>query len=162
MDDFRKPYEYVEEKRGFILLFVFMLITIDIIQAPVCIVQAYGHLKQNAVLGTAFMVLSFLYMLFIPYTAVTCYHLKKKLVRVSKVYLVVRAVFLSGCIMTAFLYNMKNLLVEGRDNNNFLELLFLYLILPLVLNLALSVGWYLYFIKSKRCRELVNKQIPGL
>jgi hypothetical protein len=153
MDEFRKPYEYTEEKRGFILLFIIMLLTIDILQAPLYIVQGYGSFKHIPVLSISFAVVSILYLLFLLFTAMTCYKMKKNLVAVSKAYLIVRTIFLVSCVIILFI-NVSNI----KDYETAVEYYFRELIAPLAFELVLSIGWYLYFLKSKRCRELVNKQ----
>ncbi len=159
MDEFRKAYEYTEEKRGLILLFIIMIITIDTLQAPCYIVPVYGNLKHIPVLGICFMAISILYVLFILLTAMTCYKVKKNMVIISKTYLVVRTIFLVGCIIILFLYNVhgNNNTLIGKHYNSDIALLFTEIIGPIAFELVFSAGWYLYFTKSKRCRELVQK-----
>lgn len=158
MDEFRKPYEYNEEKRGLILLFIIMLILIDIFQGPLYIVPVYDILKKIPVISSVFMVLSCLYILFILYTAITCYKLKKNMVIVSKLYLIVRVVFMISCIIIFFLYNIKGktMIGLGSQYNTVAEYSIPGLIAPIVFVLAFSTGWYTYFLKSKRCKELVK------
>lgn len=158
MDDFRKPYEYNEEKRGLILLFIIMIITIDIYQAPLYIMPTYGELKQIPAIRIAFMVISILYILFILFTVITCYKLKKNMVTTSKAYLIVRAVIMCCCIIILFFYNVniKNKMGYGRKYSTVSQLFIMELIAPLAFVLVFSIGWYLYFLKSKRCKELVK------
>lgn len=158
MDDFRKPYEYTEEKRGFILLFVIMLITIEILQAAILIVPTYFELSNKPPLGTAFLALGILYLVFNLFTAIICYKLNKKLIAVSKAFLIVRTVFLSSCLLIRFFNNvdLKNLIGFDKQYYSIFELLSTTLFFPLACLLAFSIGWYLYFIKSKRCKELIQ------
>lgn len=158
MDEFRKPFEYTEEKRGFLLIFIFMIVSIDILLALAYIIQLYDHFKQIPVLRICFIVISILYLLTIPFTFMTCYNLKKYLVTVSKAYLIIRTVFFVGCITIKFLYDVQHVNTYiGNRYRSITEFTSMELIAPLVFELAFSIGWYLYFLYSKRCKEIVNK-----
>lgn len=159
MEDFRKQYEYTEEKRGFILLFVIMLITIDLLHTPFYIVPVNNQLKQFPVINIVFVVISITFLLFIIFTAVTCYKLKRNMVIISKVYLVVRIVFLSFCIFVLYFYELKCKTLTGKNYSNVGELTLVWLAGPLAFELAFSIIWYLYFLKSKRCKEIIEKQV---
>lgn len=160
MDDFRKPFEYSEEKRGFILFFIIMLISTDILVAVSYTVQVYGFLKHIPVLGIGFLVIGILFILFIPFTANTCYKLKKNMVTIAKTYLIVRAVFTTCSIIIVFLKVVNDESMIGNGANHYAtvaELTFTVLIAPLAYVLVFSVGWYLYFLKSKRCKKFVKE-----
>lgn len=152
MDEFKKPYEYFEDKRGLILLFIFTLITIDVYQVFIYIVPTYGDLKHIPVLSICFLAISILYLLFLLFTIISCYQLKKNMPNISKIYLIVRTIFLSSCIIILFLYevDIKNMLAFGKRYNSVIKLYITGLISPIAFVLLFSVGWYLYFLKSKR------------
>ena len=160
MDDFRKPYEYAEEKRGYLLLFIIMILTIDLLQSPFYIVQVYNILKKVPVVNVGFLFISTLYVLLLLYTALSCYKLKKHMVSLSKAYLIFRAAFKVCCILIAYIYNVdgKSMIGNGNQYSTVAEYTVMGLIMPLIFELVFSVGWYLYFIKSKRCREFVQKR----
>lgn len=160
MDDFRKPYEYTEEKRGYILLFIIMLITIEILQAGILIVPVYFELKNIPPLGTIFMAMGILYLVFNLFTSMICYKLNKNFITVSKAFLIVRTIFLPSCLIIRFINNvdLENLILFDKQYYSIFELLSISLIFPLACILAFSIGWFLYFIKSKRCKELVKEQ----
>ncbi|MDF2943633.1 MAG: hypothetical protein K0S01_2491 [Herbinix sp.] len=160
MDEFRKPYEYEEEKRGVILLFVIMLISVDIFLTLSYTVQVYGILKHIPTLGIGFMVIGILFILFILFTAITCYKLKKNMVTIAKTYLIVRAVFTICSLLIVFFNSFSNESMIGNGTKQYRtvnELIFTVLLAPLAYDLVFSIAWYLYFLKSKRCKELVNR-----
>jgi hypothetical protein len=157
MEDFRKQYEYTEENRGLILLFVIMLLTIDLIHTPFYIVPVNNQLRHFHTLSIIFLTISIIFLLFIIFTAVTCYQLKRYMVILSKVYLIVRVVFMSFCIIILYLYELKSKTLKGNNYSNVGELTLMWLIGPLAFELVFSVAWYLYFLKSKRCKEIAQK-----
>lgn len=161
MDEFRKPYEYEEEKiGGFLLIFVAMLVTADLFFSLALSVQGYNAIKHIPVAGIVFLVLSVLFILFILFTAVSCYKLKKNAVKISKTYLITRTIFtVIGLILIFFAdYNNKNLIGVGSSQyKSQSELTLIVLILPMLYTLTFSIGWYLYFLKSKKCKEIARK-----
>lgn len=157
MNGFGKQYEYTEEKRGLILLFIIMLFSIDSFLAISYTVQVHGFLKRIPVLATGVWVIGILFGLFILYTAITCYKLKRNMVAISKAYLIVRAIFMTICIIIIYLnlVNDKSMIANGaRQYKNLAELNFMVLIMPIAYHLVFSGGWYLYFLKSQRCKEI--------
>ena len=161
MDEFRKPFEYDDEKKGLILVFVILLISIDIFLALSLTVQVYNILTHIPVLATGFMILGILYILFILFTALTCYKLNKNMVIVSKIYLIVRAVFSTCCLILIFIniLNDKRMIGNGAQQyKNVNELTFIVFLAPLFYTLVFSALWFLYFLKSKRFKEFGKKQ----
>lgn len=160
MNDFHKPYEYNEEKRGFLLVFIIMLLSVDPFQAFSFTVRVYGILSTIPVLGVSFLVIAILYILFIPLTVISCYHLKKNMITLSKAYLIVRTVFLTGCILLLFFNAISNKSIIANGSNDYKtipEITFFILVGPLIYNLGFSFLWYRYFLTSKRCQELSKK-----
>ena len=156
-EDFRKPYEYEEEKRGFILLFVIMLLIIDTLQSISFSVQLYNYYKNIPFLCIGITVLGILSILYTIYIAAISYKLKKTMVTEAKRYLIIRAVFSSGSYIILYFNIIKNenLVGNGIDQyKTFVEMLLWELIIPLAYILFFSIGWYLYFVKSKRCKRL--------
>ncbi len=161
MEDFRKPFEYTEEKRGFILLFIFTLIAVDIYQAFIYIMPAYNNLWQTPAIRTCFISIAILYILSIPFTAFVCFKLNKHMITISKVYLIFRSIVIICSITIIFMYNVdiSKKVAYGDIYTSLLQVTFVNLILPIAFVLLFSVGWYIYFIKNKSCREFQQRQI---
>jgi hypothetical protein len=154
-DDFKKEYEYTEEKRGAILVFVLMILSIDILMAIFYTAQVSGYFTQIPVLNISFLALGILYILFIIFTAATCYRLKKSMFSVSKIYLVIRAVYTLYSSIIIFVHSLNDPGVLKEYDSVFI-MIFSMLLLPLAYMAAFSIGWYLYFKKSKKCKELMK------
>lgn len=161
MEDFRKPFEYTEEKKGFILLFVFMLIVVDIYQAFIYIMPAYNNLWQTPAIRTGYIYISIIYIVSIPLTAFVCFKLNKHMLTISKVYLLFRSIVLISSITIIFIFNVNfsSKVAFGSLYTSLLQVIFINLILPIAFVLVFSVGWFIYFIKSKSCREFQQRQI---
>jgi len=161
-DEFRKPYEYEEERIGGLLLFfVIMLVAVDLSLTVALVYQGYNAMKHLPAISVTFLVVSALYAAFLLYTVVVCYKTKKSMIKVSKVFLVVRAIFTTLCLVIIYLNNLADPSAVGTGNNQFqsvFELTMIVFVLPLVYMLFFSGIWYLYFSKSKKCAELVKSK----
>jgi hypothetical protein len=158
-DEFRKPYEYKEEKRGFILVFILSLITFDILQTLSLSAQVNEVFKATPVLRIFCMVVSTAFIVFTFYTAIICYRLKKNLVQLSKLYLIVRVVISSVYVIIIYVYRMthEHLVGDGIHQYHTVNLMVVgELIIPLAYVMVFSAIWLVYFTLSKRCRELVK------
>jgi hypothetical protein len=158
-EEFRKPYEYHEEKRGFILVFILTLITFDILQTLSLSAQVNEVFKSVPVVRIFFLILSVLFVIFTLYTAVICYQLKQKLVKVSKLYLIIRAIISTGYVVIIYVYRISRVHLVGDGQQQYKtvnEMVIGELIIPLAYVIVFSVIWYVYFILSKRCKNLVK------
>jgi hypothetical protein len=160
MDEmFRKPFEYEEEKRGLIILFIIMLIVIDTLQTFSFTTQLY-EAYQNSALRTVFVILCILSILSMLFTAVNCSKMRKKMLPIAKLYLLIRVIYYVGCVILLYIYSVNHLHLIGEGEGRYStegQMIFGELVVPFAYILAFSIGWYLYFIKSKRCRELLKK-----
>lgn len=159
MDEFRKPFEYEEEKRGFILVFIFMLIIVDVIQTLSLTTQVYKIFKQNSVLKNGFMVAGVLFLLYVLYTAITCYRLSKNMVTIAKSYLIVRVIFSALLVVIVYINAIKNENLIGNGIQQYkteAQMVLEELLIPLGYVFVFSIIWYVYFLKSKRCKEFLK------
>lgn len=159
MDEFRKPYEYNEEKRGFLLLFIVMILTVDVFLVVSYTIQSFNALKKIMILAIIAVVLGSLTALCAFITATICYQLNRKLIAVSKAYLAARAVFTAISIIVVYLNNINNQALIGHGPNQYAnasELTLLTLVMPMAYTLAFSIIWHQYFLKSKRLRALIK------
>ncbi len=159
MDDFRRPYEFNEEKRGIILLYIILLLSVETFMAFSYLVQV-TRIYSGSAFSYGFMAIGVLYIAFLLFTVIICYKLKYYMVTVSKIYLMVRAIYMVFCITIIYVNASKNesLIANGpRGFKSTGELMFTVLIGPLSYVLIFSVIWYLYFTKSQRCKEISKK-----
>jgi hypothetical protein len=159
-EEFRKPYEYNEEKRGFILVFILTLITFDILQTLSLTAQVNEAFKTVPIVRILFLILSVLFILFTLYTAMICYQLKKNLVKVSKLYLIVRAIISTCYVVVIYVYRISRVHLVGDGQQQYKtvnEMVIGELIIPLAYVMVFSMIWYIYFTLSKRCKSLVNQ-----
>lgn len=164
MDGFRKPFEYEEEKRGFIHVFIIMLLVLDTQLTLSYIAQVYGTYKHLPILRMGYMAIGILFFLFILTTIVICSKMKKGMVKLSKIYLIVRTVFLICGVGLVYMNarNNENLIGNGSQRYRTVgDMVLGVFILPLASILVFSIGWYLYFSLSKRCKELRKKTSNG-
>lgn len=157
MNEFGKKFEYFDDKKGALLYFIIMIITADVILSLICFIQA-GALLGNPLLNVLYKAMGVLCFLLIPYTAVTCYRVKRNLVMISKVYLAVRTVYMTCGIVILFINSAtdNNMIGTGKKYSSVAELVLYELLFPLGCIVISSGGWYLYLLKSKRCREITK------
>ncbi|MDI9514128.1 MAG: hypothetical protein GX384_05340 [Clostridiaceae bacterium] len=156
MDEFRKPFEYDDEKRGLLILFIIMVITIDGSIAVALTLQVYGVFKTVPMVAMVFAATGVLYILSILYTAVYCYRLKEGTAKVAKVYLVIRVLFTVFSIVVVYLRNVSDERLIGSGPQQFRsieELSRIGLIYPIIYTLTFSALWFLYFSRSKRFKK---------
>ena len=158
-EEFRKPYEYNEEKRGFILVFILTLITFDILQTLSLSAQVNEVFKAEPIVRIFFLILSISFVVFTIYTAMNCYRLKKNLVKMSKLYLIVRAIISASYVVIIYVYRLsrEKLVGDGQQQYHTVSAMVMgELVIPLTYVVVFSVIWYVYFTFSKRCKKLVN------
>ncbi len=159
-EEFRKPYEYNEEKRGFILVFILTLLSFDILQTLSLSAQVNEAFKAGPVFRIFFLILSTLFVIFTLYTATNCYRLKKNLVKISKLYLIVRAIISTCYVVIIYVYrtSREHLVGDGQQQYQTVkEMVIGELLIPLAYVIVFSVIWYAYFTLSKRCKKLISQ-----
>lgn len=162
MEEFRKPYEYFEERRGVILIFIVMILFADIFLSLNCTDQLYNKFWQTPVLSIGFLVIGIAFLLFLLYTAVSCYKLKKNMVTTAKAYLIIRTVFMIGNNIILFIHDKKFDIGNGPDQYVTFGKYFIgVLLLPVAYDLVFGIAWYLYFVKSRKCREFKKRSIEA-
>ena len=156
MDEFRKPFEYQEEKRGLLTLFIIMITVIDGSVSASLTLQVYGILKAVPAAGISFIAAGAIFLKYILYTAIYCYRLKEGAAKAAKVYLVVRALYTALRIMAVYMHSIggKTLIGNGpRQFRSTEELTTMVLIYPMIYTIAFSAIWFVYFSRSRRFRK---------
>ena len=155
--DFRKPYEYDEDERGLIFVFVLMIIAIDIFMTIYRASRLYLVIQQQFALRVGVIVVTVFFFICIITTAVNCYKMKKNMVLIAKTYLVVRTILSIGYLVLLFTKNNFNKHLVGGESDQYgstAEMITWELLVPLIYTLLFTVFWYWYFTKSKRFKKL--------
>lgn len=155
--EFRKPFEFEEEKKGLVLLFVIMILAIDTLQTLSFATQESKYLENTPILGIASLIIGGMFVLYIIYTTVIVFRMKGNYVVAAKRYIIIRTIFSLINFLFVFYNIMKheNLIGEAQDQYQSMGIMLLWeLIIPLFYILSFSVIWYLYFTYSKRCRKV--------
>lgn len=161
MDEFRKPFEYDDEKRGLLMLFIIMITVVDGSIAIALTLQVYRILSHLPAVSIAFLVIAVSFFLFMLFTAVNCYRLKRTTAKVSKIYLIIRALFTVFSIVMVYINNVGNESLIGNGPRQFQsieELTNVCLVYPLAYTLLFSGIWYFYFLRSKRFEKAAEEQ----
>lgn len=158
MDEFRRPYEYDDEKgvSGVLLIYFVMLIAEETLLGLISLSFGYNMLAENRVLGMIAMGISVLYVLFAVYSAIVLKQLKKYAVKVSKVFLVFRFIYMMPYLIVNTISRIREIPYEkGFEMYDAMHRsIIVSLIISIAFVIAFSVGWYLYLNKSKKVREL--------
>lgn len=156
MDQYRKEFEYEEEKGvgGFLLIFFIMMLSSEPILGIIATAKGYQFFISNPVLKTGYILAG---ILIIAALLVECTLLKKisKLaVPFVKIYLAARIVFYIPTFIINTIIQIENipyLKTERLYNNEYYSII-LSNIIYLFYVIAFSVLWWLYFNKSKRVK----------
>lgn len=159
--EYRKPYEYEEEKRGLILLFVIMILAIDILQTLSFASLENKYLGHMKILGISLYIMAMIFIIYIIYTAVIVFKMKGNFVLAAKRYIIIRTIFSLFNFLIIFLNILKHekLIGEAQDQYQSVGVMLLWeLFIPLFYIISFSLVWYLYFTYSKRCRNVEVKE----
>jgi hypothetical protein len=156
MDEFRKPYEYEDEKgvSGFLLIFFLMVIAIEPFQTIIAIFFGYANLELMPVLRIVYVIISILLICFSLFTAVALKKIQKKAVSIVKIYLIFRLIYFIPFTIFNTIYQIKHITIQVTDsryNGEYTGIIYGFAI-SIVYVLAFSALWYLYFQKSKKVK----------
>jgi hypothetical protein len=157
MSEFRKSYEYEEEKGigGLLMLFFVMLISVEVLLALLILVQGHAVLKAEPYLGPAFLVLGTGYLVFLLFTCIALRKMPRYAVRISQMLLVVRVLFLTPVYLRLYAtFSRDPGIVSGFRSQS--DIVLIGLVVPLACILLFSGLWYWYFQSSRRVRQFVQ------
>ena len=158
MNEFRKPYEYMEEKgiSGFLLLYFLMLLAVETVLGVITLSYGYDLLSGNRVLGAIIIGMSAFYILFSLFSSIVLKKLKKFAVKVSKVFLVFRVVYLIPYLILNTISQIGAIPYDREHEmySTMLGNIIVTSVISLLLIVAFSIGWYIYLNRSKKVREL--------
>lgn len=158
MDEFRKPYEYDDEKgiSGVLLVYFIMLLAEESLLGIISISFGYNILPQNRVLGIIIMGISVFYVLFSVYSAVVLRLLKKYAIKVSKIFLVFRFIYMIPYLIVNTISRVKDIPYD-KDFELYAVMyrsIIVSFIISILFIIAFSFGWYIYLNKSRKVKEL--------
>ena len=165
MDEFKKQYEYVEEKgvSGIMLILFFMLIAIEPFLGILAAFFGYNTMKDTGIIGTAILYVSIAYMIFSLFAGIALKRINRYAVSLIKVFLLFRLIFL-----VPFFYLNTRLLIEAIPYVStyplYKEMYNSYLTsftMSMAYVVAFSVMWYIYLCKSKKVRNLFPQKKTG-
>jgi hypothetical protein len=147
MDGFGKPFEYEEDKvGGLLLVFFVMLISFELLYGIVISIQIFSAFKDIYIVRNILLVLCIMYMISILFTAISLYKIQRYLIKIAKIFLIVRLIFLTICHIIITINGLNNNVKFGNS---------IFLLLYVII---FSVSWYVYFIKSKKCKEFIKNK----
>ncbi len=155
MSDFRKAFEYEEEKGmpGFLLVFFAMLLTFEPLLGATTMFQCHRALKDTPALGAVVLAVGSAYLLLIFATGIALRKRFRLGVTLSKVFLILRVLVMVPVYIVLFA-SLSRLLGSTVELGSPTKILFTRLIAPIGYIVAFSAGWYGYFLKSKKVRKL--------
>ncbi len=158
MNEFRKPYEYMEEKgvSGFLLIYFLMLLGVETILGVITLFYGYDLIAENRILGTVIVVISAFHILFSLFSSIVLKSLKKYAVRVSKVFLVSRLFYLIPYIVFTMISQIREIPnnIDTETYSKMLSSIITSSVISILFVMAFSVGWYIYLNRSRKVREL--------
>jgi hypothetical protein len=165
MNEFKKPFEYEDEKgiSGILLILFFMLISVE----PLLGI-ASAFIWKNAFAGsdtllTLFIGLSVLFILFSFIAGIALKKAARHAVLLVKAYLVYRFLYL---LLTAYV-SMKtqaDVIPYAKDFPDYAVMynsLLTSFLISILYVVVFSVGWYIYLVRSKRVRECFPAKAGG-
>ena len=156
MDEFRKPYEYEEDKpvAGFILGFCVMLISSELPIGFTEVFQGANMLHPMPIWHTLYLIFGYAFLFFIGFTCFSFYRLRRFATTIAKIYLVYRFIFLTFATFLIYHFRLLDKNAIGPRISQFKDMDTLIqncLIIPLIYIIGFSF-WYLYFLRSKRVK----------
>ena len=158
-NEFLKPYEYLDEEgkvSGLLLTFAIMLIFCDMFFAVSAFTQVLGILRNNSVATMIYQWSGWIFMALIVFTCAAIFMLRKYSALVAKTYLLIRLIFFFYSNLFIFNFRFHDPHSIGIHISQFLsmqDLIWKCLIIPMIYVILFSVGWYLYFNRSKRTNK---------
>jgi hypothetical protein len=155
MDEFRKPYEYEEERKvsGLILLFCILLIAGELFIGISILTQGYRLLRSTPTPAALFTLFGLLYLGAILFTNYALYKLPGSAVKITKLFLIYRLIYLTLAILMIFSIRAGDPRSIGPSIYQFRTreaLIQNALVIPMAYTWLFTLIWYPYFLRSKR------------
>lgn len=160
MNDFYRAYEFEEERgvAGFLLLFLLSLVSFDLVAAIILLSQSGMMVRAFwPALALPYFTVWGLYFLFKLVFCVLLFTKRQRVPKVAVAFLAARiAVFLAAAVMLYVLvlqHPYGSPIHLADEMRSVWQITYSLLLAPVVYTLAYSLGWMLYFKRSRRVRE---------
>jgi hypothetical protein len=155
MDEFKKPYEYFEEKgvHGILLILFFMLISIEPFMGILSLSVGYNSFTDSKTFMSVFIVLSAAYVLFAVFSGIVLKMLKSFAIAVTKVFLVYRVIYLIPILIFSMRYQIETISIESDYALQYNSIITSFMV-SISYAVVFSAGWYIYLNKSRKVHEL--------
>jgi hypothetical protein len=137
-------------------LFFIMLLSFEMVYGVIALVQINKVFDSTAVPDQIILVCSVLFLLFILFTCVALFKIKKHALTIVKTFLITRVIYLGLSSILVFIKTVNNKYAIGGRPDQFESIpmmVIMLLVTPLVYTLLFSISWYIYFCKAKRVKR---------
>ncbi len=165
MDEFRKPYEYEEDKgiSGLLLVYFFMLLAEESLLGVIVFFFGYSRLPENKWFNMILICMAVFYTLFSVFSAIVLKLEKKCAVKVSKIFLIYRFAFMVPYLI--FNTNIRIAEIPYSVGYELYERAYHSIINSFIISVSyiviFSVGWYIYLIRSRKVKEIFADNAPS-
>ncbi len=158
MDEFRKPYEYEEDRKvsGLILLFCILLVAGELFIGISTLTQGYQLLRSTPAQAIPFTAFGLFYLAAILFTDYALYKLPGSALKITRLFLIYRLIYLTLAIVVIFSIRAGDPRSIGPSIYQFRTreaLIQSALIIPMAYTWLFTLIWYPYFLRSKRVRK---------
>lgn len=156
MDESRIINEYEKGVTGPIIFFIATLLLFEPIYGIFIVFQTARAFSEVPFIGNIYLFCGIGYLLSIPFTCFCFYKMPRYAVKVAKIFLVFRLLFLTLSIIINFNYTLHDKNAFGPRTFQFYtmqEMVIQVLLIRVAYVLVFSIGWYIFLIKSKTVKE---------
>lgn len=168
MNEFRRDYEYEDERgvAGFLLLFVLSFVSFDLVAAIILLSQSGMMIGAYLPwLQLPFFVLWGVYFAGKLVLVITLFLRRKFAPRLARIFLAARIVlFLSATVIVytlLLIHRTGSPLHLDDEMRSFWQITYALFLTPVVYTVGYSLGWMRYFKRSRRIRETFGANIQA-
>ena len=166
MDEFKKPYEYFEEKGvgGLLLILFFMLISLEPFLGILSVAVGYNAYPDSKVFIPVFVTLSAVYITFALFSGIVLKKLYSFAVVATKVFLVYRLIYLVPILIINMRFQVATIPFEKTYSKYAIEYnsIMTSFVISMSYAVIFSIGWFIYLVMSKKVQELFPQKKTGL
>jgi hypothetical protein len=166
MDEFKKPFEYFEEKGigGILLVLFFMLISLEPLLGILSLAVGYNVYPDSKIFISVFVTISIVYISFALLSGIALKKLYRFAVAGIKVFLLFRLIYLVPVLIINMRFEVATIPFQKTyfryaiEYNSIMQAF----TLGMLYVVTFSIGWFIYLVMSKKVRELFLQKKSGL